>query len=808
MKLIELLSMGLVVATVCSCEDNLTEVLKTNTITPRVSAMGVSTRSHDTGGEFCGRISLGDVYGEDVYLDSYVEDYNCMTSIPSTRGTILTTGNIGSNIDAFMMSAYYLGINNKGKTTAINPFTNANVNRNGSGWKLSYLDKQRVEQFYPWVDDTDYKFWSWYCPSVTPALANDFSSMTISNFTAAGSQDGSDDAKALKDVIVAYNQQQKTDNNGYVEIQFYHALAAVRLDITDVADDIEIVDMALDGLVSKGTCTVTPASVSQTAGVLNFSWALSNRTDDVATYVQTFDPEDFHEETVSGNDRSAVYKIDGDKIFFIIPQTLTTNTKLGITFKKDESILYKEVSLAPAGSSVNWNAGKLYTYRVSMSELLETANCHIISEEGNFAIPAFCMGNRQECRLYEEGQEEVLGLQARVLWADTGMTDNTTVTDAISNVRFVPGEDGRGKIAFHLNKDASTGKPYRGNVVVCLVDGDDNILWSWHLWLTEEPETVYTGGFCAEGTYTTSGYEFVANSANSGNLAIMDRNLGAISADPADGWKTYGLYYQMGRKDPFIGGCHEGDYTTRSPLTAMIGDEQLQNVHEWESSPFNTLEFTDETTWCAALSNGWVYQQSKINLTESIRHPMTFSTIYTAQDVRWTLSTDADNQSYMTDSIYGNTGLIDEGHEAYWNRTKTAFDPCPAGWTVLGERDAYFWGRNDTFSVSNSTPSFGVTSHFTYDGTEYHVWWPAAGVRTTNGTMAEVGYRGAYFHYDHINHYHGAHGSSFYLNNKGGYSFDFGGPSSGNGSVLSNHALSIRCVRAQQNTTSVGKKRK
>ena len=57
--------------------------------------------------------------------------------------------------------------------------------------------------------------------------------------------------------------------------------------------------------------------------------------------------------------------------------------------------------------------------------------------------------------------------------------------------------------------------------------------------------------------------------------------------------------------------------------------------------------------------------------------------------------------------------------------------------------------------------------------------------------MAEVGYRGAYLHYDHINATHGGHGMSFYLKTNS-YIMDY------NDAVMTNHATSIRCVRAKQ----------
>ena len=60
------------------------------------------------------------------------------------------------------------------------------------------------------------------------------------------------------------------------------------------------------------------------------------------------------------------------------------------------------------------------------------------------------------------------------------------------------------------------------------------------MWLTDEPQLV--AGF-------------------------MDRNLGAESATATDGAKTRGLYYQFGRKDPFVGSTEIYDINGTSKST-------------------------------------------------------------------------------------------------------------------------------------------------------------------------------------------------------------------------------------------------
>ena len=418
--------------------------------------------------------------------------------------------------------------------------------------------------------------------------------------------------------------------------------------------------------------------------------------------------------------------------------------------------------------------------RVPDVEPMETANTYIFSNPGSYVISAYCMGNRQDCLLDTEGRE----LDADVLWSDCGQT-------AVSDVHYISGAEGKGMISLKVNTDPATGEAYRGNVVVALYDKDTKeILWSWHIWLTEEPQTVYTSGQCAGGDYSTNGFTFHAD-ASKNFLAIMDRNLGATSADPDDGWKTYGLYYQMGRKDPFIGANANGSYSDRTSLTnfSFEDNRDFKYVKEFEHSPFG--EYTDGTWFNTELTSGWAYQRSYLDLTGSIRNPMTFST-YFPKDGIWTDCKAADNQTYMDGKAHGNTGLLDNGHEAYWNRTKTAFDPCPAGWTILGERKGRFFGKSDSYAVYHSPGRdyYGIISHCTISGVTNDIWWPAAGMRSLNGTMVDVGYRGAYVHFDHINATHGLHGVYFLEDKNNGLFNDL--------TKLTNSAVSVRCVRASQ----------
>ena len=151
-----------------------------------------------------------------------------------------------------------------------------------------------------------------------------------------------------------------------------------------------------------------------------------------------------------------------------------------------------------------------------------SANCYIVSQSGSYCFPVV-RGNASSDWLYQTKASEVL-------WESFGTSNTPNVGDLI---KFVSYKDGY--IAFQT---ADTFK--EGNAVIAAKDASGNILWSWHIWLTDQPQ----------------GQEYY-----NGAGTMMDRNLGATSATPGD-VGALGLLYQWGRKDPFLGSSSISSSTT------------------------------------------------------------------------------------------------------------------------------------------------------------------------------------------------------------------------------------------------------
>ena len=179
---------------------------------------------------------------------------------------------------------------------------------------------------------------------------------------------------------------------------------------------------------------------------------------------------------------------------------------------------------------------------------------------------------------------------------------------------------------------------------------------------------------------------------------MMDRNLGATSATPGD-VGALGLLYQWGRKDPFLGSSSISSSTT------------AKSTISWPSAVSSTSS-TGTVSYVTA-------------------NPTTFVTADSSSDYDWHYSS-RDNTLWTTS-----------------DKTKSIYDPCPAGWrvpdggssgvwsTALGSSSSYTGTYNSTNEGMNFSSKFGSAST---------IWYPASGFRDyDDGGLSNVGYSGHYW---------------------------------------------------------------
>ena len=276
-----------------------------------------------------------------------------------------------------------------------------------------------------------------------------------------------------------------------------------------------------------------------------------------------------------------------------------------------------------------------------------TANCYLVKGAGNYKFKAV-QGNTD----LSVGNVK----KTEVLWESFGTDVMPNVGDLIATTGYK-----NGYVYFSTPAEFKN-----GNASIAVRNSKDVILWSWHIWCSEEGWTDH----------------IYANNAGT----MMDRNLGATSATPGD-IGAFGLLYQWGRKDPFMGTC------------VLLGD--------------NTF---------AASTGNWSNIRGTQTLEYAEENPMTY--FYTTNLDDWCSNAGAFEMRWF---------------ECY----KTMRDPCPAGYRIPKGGENGFWAIAYK-SASNDAIHGGCLWELA-NGT--YAWYPSAGQRTTynNGELVGVGKSGYYW---------------------------------------------------------------
>ena len=188
-----------------------------------------------------------------------------------------------------------------------------------------------------------------------------------------------------------------------------------------------------------------------------------------------------------------------------------------------------------------------------------TANCYLVHTAGKYKFKAV-MGNSDD----SVGNVK----KTEVLWESFG-------TDVMPNVGDLIAETGykNGYVYF------STAENFKnGNASIAVRNSKDVILWSWHIWCSEE------------------GWNDHVYPNNAG--IMMDRNLGATSATPGD-VGALGLLYQWGRKDPFMGSCAKSGTTLAASTGSWTTITSSKSVDYAEENPMTYIAYYNWYDWCS-----------------------------------------------------------------------------------------------------------------------------------------------------------------------------------------------------------------
>lgn len=317
----------------------------------------------------------------------------------------------------------------------------------------------------------------------------------------------------------------------------------------------------------------------------------------------------------------------------------------------------------------------------------------------------------------------------KVLWQmkDAGMTGDLVMGYAIDaenhqNLVDITDATNLDKALVHVVTPVTKG----GNAIIAAYNGND-ILWSWHLWITDyvphkmDASATYTQAQSLSRNGTVHRYNnAMFNTGDYKDKVIMDRNLGATAggfpgkdATSSEFARRYGLSYEFSRKDPFFASV-DGTPTNKNVIYDGFG---------------NGSEVTAISIGTAGV------QKDGTALEYSIRHPTVY--MHSGYDSSWYTS-----QNRLAEVTY------------FWqkdNVTKALYNPCPEGWMVphinilsgITVNNAQWFNTNLSFIAKGAVHATkgGRLYRLTgADGTpeaspdiSAYSWFPVTGFRNSGG---------------------------------------------------------------------------
>ena len=301
-----------------------------------------------------------------------------------------------------------------------------------------------------------------------------------------------------------------------------------------------------------------------------------------------------------------------------------------------------------------------------------SANCYIISEAGLYKFKTV-KGNSTT----SVGSVAF----ASILWETFGTDTAPELLDLISGCCYKDG--------YIVFQTADTFK--EGNAVIAAKDADGNILWSWHIWLTDQPQAqVYKN--------------------NAGTM--MDRNLGATSATPGD-VGALGLLYQWGRKDPFLGSSSISDVIeAKSTITwpsAVSSDSSKGTIDYATAHP--TTSITSNSR-----NSDWYYTGDSSNDNTRWTTSESSKSIYDPCPAGWRVPDGGSNgiwsRAGFDDTTYDR---INRGMSFSISSPSTTWYPA-SGWRGINYGDLSDVGRNGLYWSASPNGTYAYHLGFDYYG--------------------------------------------------------------------------------------------
>ena len=446
----------------------------------------------------------------------------------------------------------------------------------------------------------------------------------------------------------------------------------------------------------KGSATITIENVTYNSAT--FAGHLNVAASDLSFSQVTVYYSDAETFNMNAAKSASATSFDKDQNFTITLTNLETNKKykycVVVEVKSEKTygdVLEFTTPSHPYNVVSNLNVSSATDLSSSGS-----ANCYIVSNGGLYKF-----------KTVKGNSSESVGnvASASILWETFGTSETPEYFDLIKAFCYKDGY-----IAFQT---ADTFK--EGNAVIAAKDASGNILWSWHIWLTDQPQgQVY---------YNNAG-------------TMMDRNLGATSATPGD-VGALGLLYQWGRKDPFLSGDSiSSDALAKSTITwpsAVSSNSSTGTIAYATAHPTTFISLNYDNA-------DWYYTGSFLTDNTRWTTSETSKSIYDPCPVGWRVPDGGDNgiwskalgssESFTQSSLYDSTnkGINFSGN---FGANQTIWYPA-SGYRFFNDGSLYVVG-NSGYYWSSASPivSYAYGLNFNYVGDDVdssHYYYRAIGL--------------------------------------------------------------------------------
>ncbi len=357
------------------------------------------------------------------------------------------------------------------------------------------------------------------------------------------------------------NKDIHPSSNGAVALTMEHILSTVSFSVKADESTPKIQTLTVHGVASSGT----------------MNWDMQNN---VPVWTLTVPKNNQYESfnvkigTYSAITNTAVQVTAKDGYLMMLPQTLNDGASVDVVLEGDIEYNLK------IDKGTQWLAGNHYKYSIDLSsgaveivyDVEEVSNCYIVNPvEGKDLVVQIPVQGRintfwQDYCTYKpytpfSAETDLDTLSSFVNWRDFDIYSDNFDWE----YEYVRDKDN--EIAIRVNIPSQLTE---GNLVFSVVNGSDDVLWSWHLWITDyNPDaiankfrnTITAGEELAYKTpeYPGAVHRYVdpkkcsnKNKVWGGYYSdkfIMDRNIGANTAEKSECYAG-ALYYQWGRKDP------------------------------------------------------------------------------------------------------------------------------------------------------------------------------------------------------------------------------------------------------------------